>query len=223
VSTTKIERALLSVWDKAGLVDLARALHEMGVELVSSGNTSAALHEAGIPVTRVEDVTGSPEMLDGRVKTLHPKIHGGLLADRGKESHRADLDAHGIRGFDLVVSNLYPFFERPDIETIDIGGPAMTRAAAKNHAWVTIVTSPDQYQPLLDELRANGGTVSDATRRSFALEAFARTAAYDAAIVQWLQQGEDLPEHIVLALDRTDEKLRYGENPHQRAARYRRA
>ncbi len=145
MSMTKIERALLSVWDKAGLVDLARALHEMGVELVSSGKTSAALAEAGIPVTRVEDVTGSPEMLDGRVKTLHPKIHGGLLADRGKESHRADLETHGIGGFDLVVSNLYPFFDRPDIETIDIGGPAMTRAAAKNHAWVTIVTSPDQY------------------------------------------------------------------------------
>jgi len=222
-TATKIERALLSVWDKTGLVDLARALHEMGVELVSSGNTSAALEEAGIPVTRVEDVTGSPEMLDGRVKTLHPKIHGGLLADRGKESHRADLETHGIRGFDLVVSNLYPFFDRPDIETIDIGGPAMTRAAAKNQAWVTIVTSPDQYQPLLEELRANHGTVNDATRHAFALEAFARTAAYDAAIVQWLQQGQDLPAHIVLALDRTDETLRYGENPHQRAARYRRA
>ena len=171
MSDTKIERALLSVWDKAGLVDLARALHEMGVELVSSGNTSAALSEAGIPVTRVEDVTGSPEMLDGRVKTLHPKIHGGLLADRGKESHRADLETHGIRGFDLVVSNLYPFFDRPDIETIDIGGPAMTRAAAKNHAWVTIVTSPDQYKvafnsqsaadlpfELLEELIASAGT-----------------------------------------------------------------
>src|SRR5690348_11387538 len=217
----KVERALLSVWDKTGLVDLARALHEMGVELVSSGNTSAALNDAGIPVTRVEDVTGSPEMLDGRVKTLHPKIHGGLLADRGKESHRADLETYGIRGFDLVVSNLYPFLDRPDIETIDIGGPAMTRAAAKNHAWVAIVTSPDQYAPLLDELRSSNGMVSEATRRALALEAFARTAAYDAAIVQWLQQGEELPAHVVLALDRTDETLRYGENPHQRGARYR--
>jgi phosphoribosylaminoimidazolecarboxamide formyltransferase/IMP cyclohydrolase len=221
MTANKVERALLSVWDKTGLVDLARSLHGMGVELVSSGNTSAALEEAGVPVTRVEDVTGSPEMLDGRVKTLHPKIHGGLLADRGKESHRADLDAHGIRGFDLVVSNLYPFLERPDIETIDIGGPAMTRAAAKNHAWVAIVTSPDQYGPLLDELRANGGRVSEATRRALALEAFARTAAYDAAIVQWLQQGEQLPAHVVLALDRTGETLRYGENPHQHGARYR--
>ena len=122
-----------------------------------------SLEAAGIPVTRVEDVTGSPEMLDGRVKTLHPKIHGGLLADRGKETHRPDLDLHGIRPFELVVSNLYPFLERPDIETIDIGGPAMTRAAAKNHAWVTIVTSPDQYGPLLDELRANDGTVGAET------------------------------------------------------------
>jgi phosphoribosylaminoimidazolecarboxamide formyltransferase/IMP cyclohydrolase len=220
--STNIERALLSVWDKSGLVDLARALHELGVELVSSGGTATAIADAGIPVTTVQDVTGVPEMLDHRVVTLHPKIHGGLLADRSKESHRADLEAHGIRPFDLVVSNLYPFLDRPDIETIDIGGPAMTRAAAKNHAWLTIVTSPDQYGPLIDELRANGGSVSDETRRAFAIEAFARTAAYDAAILQWLQAGELLPEHVVLALDRTDETLRYGENPHQPAARYRR-
>ena len=158
---TKIKRALLSVYDKAGLVDLAKGLNDLGVELVSSGNTSAALEAAGIPVTRVEQVTGSPEMLDGRVKTLHPKIHGGLLADLGNEAHRHDLDLHGIRPFDLVVSNLYPFEARPDIETIDIGGPAMTRAAAKNHAWVTIVTSPDQYPALLTELHANDGTVGD--------------------------------------------------------------
>jgi phosphoribosylaminoimidazolecarboxamide formyltransferase/IMP cyclohydrolase len=221
VSDTKIERALLSVWDKTGVVDLARALHDLGVELVSSGGTAQAIRDAGLPVTTVEEVTGSPEMLDHRVVTLHPKIHGGLLADRGKESHRADLETHGIGAFDLVVSNLYPFLERPDIETIDIGGPAMTRAAAKNHAWVAIVTSPDQYGPLLDELRANRGTLSDASRRALALEAFARTAAYDAAIVQWLQSGEELPAHVVLALDRTDETLRYGENPHQQGARYR--
>ncbi len=219
---TKVERALLSVWDKTGLVDLARALHELGVELVSSGGTATAITEAGIPVTTVEDVTGVPEMLDHRVKTLHPMIHGGLLADRGKESHRADLETHGIRPFDLVVSNLYPFLDRPDIETIDIGGPAMTRAAAKNHEWVTIVTSPDQYAPLVEELRSHNGEVTDGTRRAFALEAFARTAAYDGAIVQWLQQGEQLPAHVVLALDRTGETLRYGENPHQPAARYRR-
>ncbi len=219
---TKIERAMLSVWDKTGLVDLARALHELGVELVSSGGTATAIAEAGIPVTTVHDVTGVPEMLDHRVVTLHPKIHGGLLADRGKASHRADLETHAIKPFDLVVSNLYPFLDRPDIETIDIGGPAMTRAAAKNHAWVTIVTATDQYGPLLDELRENDGEVTEQTRRAFALEAFARTAAYDAAIVEWLQTGEQLPAHLVLALDRTDETLRYGENPHQPAARYRR-
>jgi phosphoribosylaminoimidazolecarboxamide formyltransferase/IMP cyclohydrolase len=218
----KIERALLSVWDKTGLVDLARALHDLGVELVSSGGTATAIADAGIPVTAVEAVTGSPEMLDHRVKTLHPKIHGGLLADRGKETHRADLEANDIQPFDLVVSNLYPFLERPEIETIDIGGPAMTRAAAKNHEWVTIVTSPDQYEPLLDELRANNGTVSPETRRQFALDAFARTAAYDAAIVQWFEGAAQLPAHLVLALDRTDETLRYGENPHQPGARYRR-
>jgi phosphoribosylaminoimidazolecarboxamide formyltransferase/IMP cyclohydrolase len=220
---TKIRRALLSVYDKTGLAELAKGLDELGVELVSSGNTSAALENAGIPVTRVEQVTGSPEMLDGRVKTLHPKIHGGLLADLGNDAHRHDLDLHGIRPFELVVSNLYPFEQRPEIETIDIGGPAMTRAAAKNHAWVTIVTHPDQYATLLTELRSNDGTVGDALRREFAFAAFARTAAYDAAIVEWLQGGELLPEHLVIALDRTDEKLRYGENPHQQAARYRRS
>jgi phosphoribosylaminoimidazolecarboxamide formyltransferase/IMP cyclohydrolase len=216
----KVRRALLSVYDKDGLVELARGLDELGVELVSSGNTAHALEEAGVPVTRVEQVTGSPEMLDGRVKTLHPKIHGGLLADLGNENHRRDLDLNGIRPFELVVSNLYPFEDNPGIETIDIGGPAMTRAAAKNHEWVTIVTSPGQYGALLEELHANDGTVGDDTRRAFAIEAFARTAAYDAAILRWLQD-EPLPRHLVLALDRTDETLRYGENPHQQAARYR--
>ena len=219
----KVKRALLSVWDKAGLIELARGLQELGVELISSGNTSTTLEAAGIPVTRVEAVTGSPEMLDGRVKTLHPKIHGGLLADLGKEQHRTDLDLHGIRPFELVVSNLYPFGERPGIETIDIGGPAMTRAAAKNHEWVTIITDPGQYGALLEELHANDGTVGPETRRAFALEAFARTAAYDAAIVEWLQQDEPLPRHIVIPLTRTEETLRYGENPHQHAARYRRS
>src|SRR5215471_20781442 len=180
---TKIRRALLSVYDKTGLVELAKGLHELGVELVSSGNTAQALEQAGIPVTRVEQVTGSPEMLDGRVKTLHPKIHGGLLADLGNDQHRHDLDLHGILPFELVVSNLYPFEDRPEIETIDIGGPAMTRAAAKNHAWVAIVTSPEQYGSVLEELR-DTGALGDETRRELALQAFARTAAYDAAVVR---------------------------------------
>ncbi|MEX2256019.1 MAG: bifunctional phosphoribosylaminoimidazolecarboxamide formyltransferase/IMP cyclohydrolase [Acidimicrobiia bacterium] len=218
---TATKRALLSVWDKGGLVDFARGLHELGFELVSSGGTAKAIADAGISVTLVADMTGAPEMLEHRVVTLHPKVHGGILADRGKESHRADLEAQGIEPFDLVVSNLYPFEQSPDIETIDIGGPAMTRAAAKNHAWVGIVTSPDQYDGVLDELRANDGVLTDATRRNLALEAFARTAAYDAAIVRWLQRDELLPEHLVIPLQRTAETLRYGENPHQRAARYR--
>jgi phosphoribosylaminoimidazolecarboxamide formyltransferase/IMP cyclohydrolase len=213
-------RALLSVWDKTGLVELARGLHELGVELVSSGGTARAIDEAGIPVTEVADVTGFPEMLDHRVVTLHPNVHGGILADRGKESHRADLETYDITPFDIVVTNLYPFRESPDIETIDIGGPAMTRAAAKNHAWVAVVTRVDQYDVVLAELRADG-EISLATRRALALEAFAATAAYDAAIVDWLQQGEELPQHLVLALARADEQLRYGENPHQSGARYR--
>ena len=214
-------RALLSVYDKTGLVYLARGLHELGYELVSSGGTASALADAGVPVIEVADVTGAPEMLEGRVKTLHPHVHGGILADLGKEEHRADLEAHGIAPFDLVVSNLYPFLERPDIETIDIGGPAMTRAAAKNHAWVGIVTSPSQYEAVLDELRANDGALGDETRRRLALEAFAHTASYDAAIVRWLEGDELLPGHLVLPLERTDDVLRYGENPHQRGARYR--
>jgi len=217
----RVTRALLSVSDKARLPDLARALHDLGVELVSSGGTASAIEAAGVPVTRVEEVTGSPEMLDDRVKTLHPHIHGGLLADLSKESHRRDLDEHRIRPFELVVSNLYPFSERPGIDTIDIGGPAMVRAAAKNHAWVAVVTSPGQYDTLLGELRANDCTLGDDTRRALALEAFAHTAAYDAAIVRWLQEGDELPRHLLLALERTDEALRYGENPHQHAARYR--
>jgi phosphoribosylaminoimidazolecarboxamide formyltransferase/IMP cyclohydrolase len=213
-------RALLSVWDKAGLVDFARGLHELEWELVSSGGTARALEEAGVPVVPLATVTGFPEMLDHRVVTLHPKVHGGILADRGKASHLADMDEHGIAAFDMVVSNLYPFFDAPDIETIDIGGPAMTRAAAKNHAWVAIVTRPDQYAGVLEELREHG-RVTDETRRALALDAFALTAAYDAAVVKWLQQGEELPKHLVFALERTDEVLRYGENPHQKAARYR--
>jgi phosphoribosylaminoimidazolecarboxamide formyltransferase/IMP cyclohydrolase len=219
---TTIERALLSVYDKRWLPELGHGLADLGVELVSSASTAAALEAAGLRVTKVETVTGMPEMLDERVKTLHPKIHGGLLADRGQDSHLADLERYEIEPFDLVVSNLYPFLERPGIDTIDIGGPAMVRAAAKNHAWVTVVTDPNQYEALLDELRAHNGTVGEESRRAFALAAFAHTAAYDAAIVEWLQAREELPQHIVVALERSEDQLRYGENPHQAAARYRR-
>jgi phosphoribosylaminoimidazolecarboxamide formyltransferase/IMP cyclohydrolase len=217
---TKISRALLSVYDKTGIVELAQQLNAMGVELVSSGGTAKAIAEAGIPVTTVEDVTGAPEMLDHRVVTLHPKIHGGILADLGKDSHRADLETYGITPFDLVIVNLYPFAAQPGIETIDVGGPTMVRAAAKNHAWVTIVTATEQYAPLLAELAEHDGTIGPETRRTFALEAFAATAAFDAAIVAWMQSGEALPQHLVLPLERAD-ALRYGENPHQEGAHYR--
>jgi len=217
-----IRRALLSVFDKTGIVDFARSLHELGVELVSSGGTAKAIADAGIPVTAVEQVTGAPEMLDHRVVTLHPAIHAGILADLAKPTHRADLEREGIEPFELVVVNLYPFASQPGIETIDVGGPTMVRAAAKNHAWVTVVTDAAQYATVLDELRANDGSVSFATRRAFALDAFAHTAAFDAAIVAWMQGDESLPKHVVLPLERA-QSLRYGENPHQQGARYRQA
>ncbi|HEU5309746.1 MAG TPA: bifunctional phosphoribosylaminoimidazolecarboxamide formyltransferase/IMP cyclohydrolase [Acidimicrobiia bacterium] len=222
---TEISRALLSVYDKTGIVEFARALHERGVSLVSSGGTAKAIADAGIPVTAVDDITGVPPILDHRVVTLHPKIHGGILADRTKATHDADMATYGIEPFDLVVSNLYPFAQDPGVETIDIGGPAMVRAAAKNHAFVTVVTDASQYAPLLEEMDANDNTVGEDTRRAFAVAAFASTAAFDAQIVAWLQatgdEPDDLPTYIDLALERTGEALRYGENPHQHAARYR--
>ena len=234
-------RALLSVYDKEGLVELAHGLSDLGWELVASGNTAAKLSEAGIAHIEVAEVTGSPEMLGGRVKTLHPKIHGGILADRAKPEHLADLEANGIDAIDLVVSNLYPFSSDPSIELIDIGGPTMVRAAAKNHEHVGIVTSPADYPVVLAELRESG-SLSAATRRRLARAAFAHTAAYDAAIVAWLDSGGPapapelqgateadaeeaalaavLPPTLHLTLERT-EVLRYGENPHQRGSRYR--
>jgi phosphoribosylaminoimidazolecarboxamide formyltransferase/IMP cyclohydrolase len=212
-------RALLSVYDKRGLVDLARGLSDLGWELVASGQTAVALTEAGIAHRQVADVTGSPEMLDGRVKTLHPALHGGILADRTKPQHMADLAAQGIEPIDLVVSNLYPFSSDPSIELIDVGGPSMVRAAAKNHAHVGVLTSPGDYEPVLEELRANG-SLSDETRRRLARAAFAHTAGYDAAIVEWFDEDELLPTTLHLTLERADE-LHYGENPHQRGARYR--
>jgi len=221
-------RALLSVYDKTGLVDLARGLSGLGWELVSSGGTAAALAEAGIPVTPVEEVTGSPEMLGGRVKTLHPAIHGGILADRDRPEHLADLVAQNIAAIGLVVCNLYPFTSRPSVEMIDIGGPTMVRAAAKNHAHVGVVVDPSEYPDVLEEL-AREGLLGHATRRRLARAAFAHTAAYDAAIVDWLDAGAGgtaegagrLPATVHLDLERA-EILRYGENPHQQGARYRR-
>ena len=212
-------RALLSPYDKTGLPALARGLVSLGWELIASGNTSRVLTDEGIPHTTVETVTGSPEMLGGRVKTLHPKVHGGILADRSNPEHLADLEANGIVPIDLVVGGLYPFRSEPSIEMIDIGGPTMVRAAAKNHAWVGVVTDPARYPALLDELRASGGRLGASTRADLALEAFAHTAAYDAAIVRWFDP-EPLPRHLVVPLERVA-PLRYGENPHQGAARYR--
>ncbi len=207
-------RALLSVYDKSGIVDLGQGLHDLGWELVSSSNTARALREAGLPVTEVADVTGVAEMLGHRVVTLHPNIHGGLLADLDNPEHVEDLERHGITPIGLVVSNLYPFVERPDVETIDIGGPAMVRAAAKNHAHVAVVVDPSDYDAVLGELRREGA-ISLATRRALARKAFAHTSAYDAAISAWLGDSDDvLPATLSLTLDRVQE-LRYGENPHQ--------
>ncbi|MEX2203041.1 MAG: bifunctional phosphoribosylaminoimidazolecarboxamide formyltransferase/IMP cyclohydrolase [Actinomycetota bacterium] len=222
-----VRRALLAVYDKTGVVELARGLTELGVGLVSSGGTAAALREAEIDVTPVEEVTGFPEMLEGRVKTLHPRIHAGILADRRKPAHEEQLAEHGIEPFELVVVNLYPFREtvaagaEPDevIEKIDIGGPAMVRAAAKNFASVGVVVSPARYGEVLSELRRGGG-LSLATRRSLAAEAFAHTAAYDAAVAGWFADaGEGLPSFLGMALGKVAD-LRYGENPHQRGALY---
>ncbi len=221
-------RALLSVYDKTGLEAFARGLVSLRWELVASGGTAQALAAAGIDHVEVQTLTGAPEMLGGRVKTLHPVIHGGILADRSKAEHLADLETQGIGTIDLVACNLYPFGAEPGIEMIDVGGPTMVRAAAKNHAHVGVIVDPNDYGAVLDELRREG-SLSDATRRRLARAAFAHTAAYDAAIVSWLDEtggshpssAEDpLPPTLHFALERVQE-LRYGENPHQHGARYR--
>ncbi len=217
--------ALLSVFDKSGIAELAAELHALGWTIVSSGGTAKAVAAAGVPVTDVADLTGVPAILDHRVVTLHPKVHGGLLADPTKPEHQADLAEYGIEPIALVVVNLYPFAEQPGIELIDIGGPAMVRAAAKNHAHVAVVVDPADYPAVLGDIREHG-EITLATRRRLARDAFAHTAAYDAAIVTWFDatpdagEPESLPPTIHLALERA-EVLRYGENPHQQGARYR--
>ena len=230
LSRIPVRRALISVSDKTGLADLARGLAEAGVELVSTGTTAARIAEAGVPVTAVEDVTGFPEILDGRVKTLHPNVHAGLLADPRDPAHGSTLDEHGIAPFELAVVNLYPFRQalvagaRGDqlVVQIDIGGPAMVRAAAKNHAGVAVVVDPGGYGEVLDSVRAGG--FDDDQRRRLAAAAFAHTASYDTAIATWM--GQELapdprwwPRYAGLALERAA-VLRYGENPHQKAALY---
>jgi phosphoribosylaminoimidazolecarboxamide formyltransferase/IMP cyclohydrolase len=227
-----IARALLSVSDKTGLVAFARALAERGIALISTGGTAAALREAGLDVADIAALTGFPEIMDGRVKTLHPRVHGALLARRDKPDHAAAMHAHGIEGIDLLVCNLYPFeaalekgagFDET-LENIDIGGPAMIRAGAKNHDWVTVVVDPEDYDSVLAELAAHDGATSAEFRRNLAQTAFGRTAAYDAAVSNWLAaqvrpEGTPPPRRCALA-GRLRQALRYGENPHQRAAFY---
>ena len=230
-----LQRALLSVSDKTGLIELAQALHRLDIELLSTGGTAQVLREAKIPVRDVSNFTGFPEMLDGRVKTLHPKIHGGLLGNRDIPSHQEAMARHGIDPIDLVVVNLYPFREtiaqpgvtlEEAIENIDIGGPAMVRSAAKNHAHVAVVTDPADYPRLLDELEKNRGSLSAATRFDLAVKAFSHTAEYDGAIATYLSglntesQADGYPERLHLSFVK-HQSLRYGENPHQGAAFYR--
>ncbi len=224
-----VRRALISVSDKTGLIDLATALSSGGVELLSTGGSAKAIRDAGLPVKDVADVTGFPEMMDGRVKTLHPMVHGGLLALRDNADHTAAMDEHGIAGIDLLVVNLYPFEEtvakggdyEECVENIDIGGPAMIRAAAKNHGFVTTVVDVEDYEELLAELAGNEGQTSYAFRQKMAQRAYARTAAYDAAVSGWMAQaiGEDAPRRRAVAGELA-QTLRYGENPHQSASFY---
>jgi phosphoribosylaminoimidazolecarboxamide formyltransferase / IMP cyclohydrolase len=226
--------ALLSVYDKTGITELAAALHAHGWRVVSSGGTAKAVAATGVPVTDLADLTGLPAILDHRVVTLHPKVHGGLLADPTKADHQTDMAAHGIEAIDLLVSNLYPFEAQPSIEQIDIGGPAMVRAAAKNHAHVAVVVNPVDYEVIIAEVTASG-VVSAATRRRLARDAFAAIAAYDALIANWFATDGDLgagdlaevgpaPLPPSLHLSTTlVQPLRYGENPHQAGARYRAA
>lgn len=229
MSDAKITRALISVSDKTGLADLGHALANAGVEMLSTGGSAKALKDAGIKVTEVSDFTGFPEIMDGRVKTLQPKIHGGLLAVRGNAEHESAMTAHGIKPIDLLVVNLYPFeatvaagadFDTC-IENIDIGGPAMIRAAAKNHAFVTVVVDPADYGRLTDEMSANGGATTADFRTRLAAKAYARTGSYDAAISDWFAGAldETFPTRKVMAGE-LKQVLRYGENPHQSAAFY---
>jgi phosphoribosylaminoimidazolecarboxamide formyltransferase/IMP cyclohydrolase len=226
----RITRALLSVSDKAGLIDFAKQLAGYGVELVSTGGTARALKDAGLDVIDVSQLTGFPEMMDGRVKTLHPKVHGGLLAIRGNKEHAAAMEQHHIKPIDLLVVNLYPFAATVAkgagyddcIENIDIGGPAMIRAAAKNHGDVTVVVEPTDYEKVLDEMARHKGMVSLELRQRLAAKAYARTAAYDAAISNWFADTlhEQAPDYRAFG-GRLIQPLRYGENPHQSAAFYR--
>lgn len=231
----KVKRVLMSVTDKTGIVEFARALaEEFGAQIISTGGTARVIAEAGVPVTPIDDVTKFPEMMDGRVKTLHPMVHGGLLAKRDNESHMAQAAEHGIEMIDMVVVNLYAFEKTVAsgadfatcIENIDIGGPSMLRSAAKNHASVAVVTDPASYDDILAEMRENDGATTAETRAKLALEVFRTTGAYDTAIANWLgaqiDAGDKFPDKLGIQLTKQQE-LRYGENPHQAAAFYRRS
>ena len=233
MSRHTIRRALISVSDKTGLIPFARALHKHKVEILSTGGTLKALKEARVPAKAVDEFTGFPEMLDGRVKTLHPKIHGGLLFLRGKKSHREQVKKYGIQPIDLVVVNLYPFESATSkgnldleeaIEFVDIGGPSMLRSAAKNYQSVTVITDVNDYERVMKELDENQGAVSDETRFDLTCKVFERTAAYDAVISQYMaklrkQKESGLPKQLAMHFKKTQD-LRYGENPHQKAAFY---
>jgi phosphoribosylaminoimidazolecarboxamide formyltransferase/IMP cyclohydrolase len=232
MSDESIQRALISVSDKTGLVEFAQGLAKHKVRLLSTGGSAKILKEAGLAVTEVSDHTGFPEIMDGRVKTLHPSIHGGILAKRDDAKHRIAMETHSIGRIDMVVVNLYPFVEtvasgagyEECIENIDIGGPALIRAAAKNHDSVTVTTDPAEYESILKAMDENEGATTIDLRRFLAREAYSRTAAYDSAIAHWFaaQQSEPWPKRVALA-GRREAKLRYGENPHQEAALYTRA
>jgi phosphoribosylaminoimidazolecarboxamide formyltransferase / IMP cyclohydrolase len=226
----KIKTALISVSDKTGIVDFAKKLSKMGVRIISTGGTAKKLSEEGLEVTGIEEVTGFPEMMDGRVKTLHPKIHGALLAIRDKAEHKEAMKKHDIEQIDMICVNLYPFEQtiaKADvtfgeaIENIDIGGPSMIRSAAKNHKYITVVTRPAQYGRIIEEMEKNGGSVSDQTRSELAQAAFGLTARYDSAIAKYLNSNGSVeyPDSVTIALQK-ETTLRYGENPHQSAAFY---
>ena len=213
-----VRRALVSVYDKTGLADLAKGLSECGVAIVSTGSTAATIRDAGVDVTDVSQVTGFPEIMDGRVKTLHPAVHAGILADRSKPAHDEALAAHDLSPFELVIVNLYPFSSDPSIELIDIGGPTMVRAAAKNHGSVAVVVDPADYDGIVGQLRT-AGSIAPAQRRALAAKAFGVIAEYDAQIAQWFATDEPFPPVLATTYRRAQE-LRYGENPHQTAAYY---
>jgi phosphoribosylaminoimidazolecarboxamide formyltransferase/IMP cyclohydrolase len=216
----RIERALITVYDKSGIAEFSKELAKMGIEIISTGGTAKALEKAGVKVIEVSSLTGFPELFEGRLKTLHPLIHGGILYKRGDKKHEAEAEKNKIKPIDLVVANLYAFEKEPGVEMIDIGGPALIRAAAKNFDSVAVVVDPSQYEPVLADLKENKGAVSAELRKKLMLEAYSRTSAYDAAIVRHFSASNSLfPQNLSLNFTKAAD-LRYGENPHQKAAVY---